>query len=85
MKHEDLLLIENVLYTAISTFHDCSDKEQRNKLIKDYTIDFCKENNLDPIEVITKLKEVFENQRKSDPNKFPHFKGNALNEIIEEK
>ena len=62
MKHEDSILVENILYNAISTFHDCDDKEKRNKYIKEFTLNFCQEHGLNPSEVVGKLKEMFEHQ-----------------------
>lgn len=41
------ILIENDLCTAISTFHDCNSASERNTLVKNYTINFCKTYNLD--------------------------------------
>lgn len=82
MKHEDSILVENILYNAISTFHDCDDKEKRNKYIKEFTLNFCQEHGLNPSEVVGKLKEMFEHQRNSTPHKFPHYKDNSLDDII---
>ena len=68
MKHEDSILVENILYNAISTFHDCDDKEKRNKYIKEFTLNFCQEHGLNPSEVVGKLKEMFEQTISSIPD-----------------
>ena len=82
MTDEQALLVENVLYTAVSAFHDCDDKKRREKLIKDYTLEFCKENNLETIEVIDKLKEIYQSKRIGNPQSFPYYTNDKLDKII---
>ena len=77
------ILIENDLCIAISTFHDCNSASERNTLVKNYTINFCKTYNLDVMEVIDFLIEYFDKKRKTIPM-FPyeHYKKNSLKKII---
>lgn len=65
MEKDLKILIENDLCTAISTFHDCNSASERNALVKNYTINFCKTYNLDVMEVIDFLIEYFDKKRKS--------------------
>ena len=83
MDIEKKILIENVLFDAISAFlHDCDDKEKREKYIKEYTIRFCDVYNLNPVEVIEILKGIIERQKKTGFRPFPHYEKDTLDKII---
>ena len=82
MTKEEFLHIECDLFRAVAAFHDMNDEEKRKEFIKNYTLNFCKEHNLNPLEVIDYLKELFENQRISDPDKYERFKKDSLNDLI---
>lgn len=78
----ELLLIENVLYPAISAFHDCDDKQKREQYVKEYVLDFCQENNLDIIDTLDILNSIFEEKRKRKMFTYQHYKGNALKTMV---
>lgn len=75
-------LIELVLFKAIRTFHECSNKEERENSIKEYTLNFCKEYNINPIEAIDLLNELFKTQREKTEFKFEHYENDALKTIV---
>ena len=76
MTREQLLLTENVLIDAIKAFHDLDDKKTRETYVREYTLKFCKDNNIDPREAIDVLNAYFERRRKDDTMfNFEHYKG----------
>lgn len=91
MRKEELdenakILIESELFDAIRAFHDLDNKEERNQVIREFTIKFCMEHNIDIAQTIDLLKELFEKRREMN-KMFPyeHFVGNNLNRIILEE
>lgn len=58
------ILIENELFDAICAFHDLDDKEERNQIIREFTIKYCMEHNIDIGQTIDLLKELFEKKEK---------------------
>lgn len=83
MDNIEKILIECELFKVISAFHDCDDKEKRNAYVKEYIIQYCKENNLDVMTTIDFLKELFDKKRKSNSNfQYEYYKGNALEKIV---
>lgn len=83
MNKDLMILIENDLCTAISTFHDYNNTSERNALVKNYTINFCKTYNLDVMEVIDFLIKYFDKKIETNPM-FPyeHYRKNNLKKII---
>ncbi|MBR3881733.1 MAG: hypothetical protein IKJ36_00510 [Clostridia bacterium] len=83
MTREQLLLTENVLIDAIKAFHDLDDKKTRETYVREYTLKFCKDNNIDPREAIDVLNAYFERRRKDDTMfNFEHYKGKKTLEKI---
>ena len=50
MTKEEFLHIECDLFKAVAAFHDIDDEKKRKEFIKNYTLNFCKEHNLNPLE-----------------------------------
>lgn len=83
MTNEQLLLTENVLIDAVRAFHDLDNKQKREEYVREFTLDFCKKNNIDPKEAIDVLNKYFERRRKDDtPFNFEHYKGKKTLEKI---
>ena len=83
MDIEKKILIENVLFNAISAFfHDCDNKEKREQYIKEYTIRFCEVYDLNTVEVIEILKGIIERQKKTGFRPFPNYEKDTLDKII---
>ncbi len=82
MTTEQSLLIKTDLFDAIRAFHDCNDKEKREKYIKEYTLDFCKTYDIYPIEVIEKLNSLFKEQKRISHYAYKHFQNGKLGKII---
>ena len=83
MTTEQLLLTENVLINAVKAFHDLDDKKKREQYVREYTLEFCEENKIDPKEAIAVLNQYFERRRKDDTMyNFEHYKGKKTLERI---
>ena len=82
MTREQELVIGLELFTALNAFHDCNDKEKMKRYTKEYTLKFCEENTLDPLEVLDKLNKLFSFYKKNSTYKYENFQGNKLNKII---
>ena len=83
MTTEQLLLTENVLIDAVKAFHDLDDKKKREQYVREYTLEFCKENKIDPKEAIAVLNQYFERRRQDDTMyNFEHYKGKKTLERI---
>lgn len=83
MTNEQLLLTENILINAVKAFHDLDDKQKREEYVREFTLNFCKENKIDPKEAIDVLNKYFESRRKDDtPFNFEHYKGKKTLEKI---
>lgn len=82
MDRNQELLIELDLFEAIGVFHECDDKEERERNIKEYTLTFCKKYNIDPFEAIDKLTDYFKAKREQTPFKYGHYRDNELKRII---
>ena len=62
LKHEEKLLIENILYNSIRTFYDLDDVQKRNQIVKEYFFQFCDKYNMNYEEVLSKLMSMFSGQ-----------------------
>ena len=83
MTTEQLLLTENVLINAVKAFHDLDDKKKREQYVREYTLEFCEKNKIDPKEAIAVLNQYFERRRKDDTMyNFEHYKGKKTLERI---
>ncbi len=83
MTTEQLLLTENVLIDAVKAFHDLDDKKKREQYVREYTLEFCEKNKIDPKEAIAVLNKYFERRRKDDTMyNFEHYKGKKTLERI---
>lgn len=82
MDEKQTLLVELVLYDAIKAFHDCDDKQKRNRYIKSFTLKFCKENGIDPLEAVDKLNELFKIKRSQSQFPYQHYDNGKLEKII---
>ena len=82
MDKKQTLLVELVLYDTIKAFHDCDDKQKRNRYIKSFTLIFCKENGIDPLEAVDKLNEIFKLKRSQSQFPYQHYDNGKLEKII---
>ncbi|MBR3512585.1 MAG: hypothetical protein IKN74_06520 [Clostridia bacterium] len=82
MQKDQEILVETELFTAVSAFHDADDKKKREKYVKEYTLEFCKKYNIDPMEAVGKLKDMFEDRRNKTMFKYEHYKDDSLDKII---
>lgn len=80
MTNEQKLLVEAVLFNAVRTFHDCDDKEKREKYTREYTIEFCEKHGVDIKEAIDYMTEMFKERRKNSQFKYEHYQN--LEKII---
>ena len=82
MDKREEVLIEGDLFDALRAFHDLDDREKRNQYVKEYVLEFCSNNNIDPREAIDKLIIMFEDRRKSTIYKYEHYKNDPLDKIV---
>lgn len=67
-------LVEGDLYTAITAFHDCNDKEKREGLIRKYTLMFCEKYDIDVIEALDLVTKMINHRRQNSDFKYEYYK-----------
>ena len=74
------ILIENQLYTAVSTFHDCGE-EKTKEYTKKEIHKFCEKYNLKIESVIEYLDFMFEKKRQNTKFKYEKYANRNLYKI----
>ena len=74
------VLVERDLIKAIRTFHDCDDKEKREKYTREYFHEFCSKYDIDEKEALEMVEKYLEQKRESTEYKYEYFED--LNSII---
>ena len=82
MDKDKEVLIEYILFNAISVFHDMDDPEKRKEYARDYFLNFCKTNKIDLKEACDVLNKMLDNKRKTTQFKYKNYEGDKLNEIL---
>lgn len=76
------ILVEEILFTAMSAFHDIDNKQEREKYARDYFSGFCQRYDVDANEAYDMLNEMFEHKRTHTIFDYEHYKGDNLSQIL---
>ena len=82
MDSKKQILVEQVLFTAISAFHDLDNKDKITKYARDYFSGFCERYDVDGQEAYEILEEMFEHRRTHTIFEYEYYKDGALSEIL---
>lgn len=81
MDKNKIVLVEVELFRAISAFHECDSKKKREFYVQEYFHEFCKKYDIDELEAIDILDNIFEDRRKNTVFEYEHYK-DGLGKII---
>lgn len=82
MDSQKQVLVEQILFTAISAFHDLNDRDKIEKYARDYFSGFCQRYDVDMKEAYKILDEMFEHRRKHTVFDYEYYKGEGLGQIL---
>ncbi len=74
MTDSEKILVENELVRAIATFHDCDDKEKRERYVREYFLEFCEKHNINQDEALEEIEKFLEDRRENSIFKYEHYK-----------